>query len=446
MSEDRRIDPSSLPVNADELRAYFLEEHPADIAELMGRVDEDAAIALFLALDDEQRADVMPELPDPLREEIFGRLGQDDLVPMLSEMETDDAADMFQELKDLDEDRAEGVLAGLEDELRADLESLLEYEEDTAGGVMAREYVAVGRDLTIDDAIREVRRVAVDEEIEDIYTVYVVDDEGRLIGHLSLQEILLARRGQTVGEIMDENVISVPAEMDQEELAAIARKYDLASVPVVDREGRLLGRVTMDDVYDIAMEEAAEDISRLAGTDEDVLERSSFVVVRERTPWLLVGLAGGLVNALVMSRFEADLRSMLEASFFVPVVMGMGGNVANQSATIVVRGLATGELDVDDLLSRLGKESRVGFMLGLACSLTMLLVVWLWLGSAHTAGVIALAMACVIMQATVIGAVVPLLLKRWGADPALATSTFLSTTNDILGLTVYLVLVSLLLI
>lgn len=445
MSEDRRIDPGSLPVDAAELRALFAEEHPADIAELMGRVDEDAALALFRALDDELRAGVLPELPDPLREEILSRLGHDELVPILSEMESDDAADMVQELKDLDESRAENLLAGLEDEQRADVESLLGWPEDTAGGVMAREYVAVGRRMTIDEAIREVRRVAVEEEIEDIYSVYVVDGDGRLTGHVSLQEILLARRGQTIDEIMDEDVISVPASMDQEELAAVARKYDLASVPVVDDRGVLLGRVTMDDVYDIALEEAAEDMSRLAGTDEDVLERSSFVVVRERTPWLLVGLCGGLVNALVMSRFEADLRVMLEASFFVPVVMGMGGNVANQSATIVVRGLATGELEVGDLFTRLAKEARVGFMLGVACSVTMLLVVWLWLGSAHTAGVIALAMACVILQATVVGAFVPLLLKRWGADPALATSTFLSTTNDILGLSVYLILVSLLL-
>jgi len=446
MSDERRIDPEQLPEDAAELRELFREEHPADLAELMERVDEPAALTLFMALDDEQRADVLPDLGDPLREAVLQRLGHEELVPLISEMESADAADVVQDLKDLDEQRAEGLLAGLEDDVRADVESLLEYPEDTAGGVMAREFVAVGRDLTIDEAIREVRRVAVEEEIEDIYSVYVVDDEGRLLGFVSLQEILLAPRGQTVGAIMDDDVVSVPADMDQEELAAVARKYDLASVPVVDAQGRLLGRVTMDDLYDIALEEAAEDISRLAGTDEDVLERSSLVVVRERTPWLLVGLAGGLVNAVVMSRYEADLKTLLQASFFVPVVMGMGGNVANQSATIVVRGLATGELDVDDLFSRLGKESRVGLLLGLACSATMLAVVWLWLGSPRTAAVIALAMACVILQATVVGAVVPLLLKRWGADPALATSTFLSTTNDILGLSVYLALVAALLV
>jgi magnesium transporter len=446
MSGERRIDPDGLPEDADLLRDLVRDEHPADLAERMGRVDDEAALALFRALDGEQRAEVLPELSEAGREAILQNLTQHELVPLLGEMESDDAADLVQELRDLDEARAETLLAGLDEELRADLESLLVYPGDSAGGVMAREFVAVRRDLSVEEAIAEVRRVASEHEIEDIYSLFVVDGEGRLTGFVSLQEILLAQGGQLVSEIMHEDVVSVPALLDQEEVAAIARKYDLASVPVVDAEGRLVGRVTMDDLYDIALEEAAEDLSRLAGTDEAVHERSSFVVVRERAPWLLVGLAGGLLNAVVMSRFVADLQALLQASFFVPVVMGMGGNVANQSATIVVRGLATGELVVSDLLGRLWRESKVGLMLGLACSTALLLVVWLWLGSAQTAGVIALALGVVILQATVVGAVVPLLLKRAGIDPALATSTLLSTTNDILGLSVYLLLISLLLI
>ncbi|MDP2360967.1 MAG: magnesium transporter [bacterium] len=425
-----------------DLHEYFRDAHPADIAALMSRVDEDAALALFLSADADQQAEILPELGESLRDHILEEMTREDLVPVLNEMESDDAADLVQELQELDEQRAEDVLAGLDHDLRADLVQLLGHGDDTAGGVMAREFVSALAETTVDQAIGLVRRLAEDREVEDIYVVFVVDGEGRLLGQVSLQRLLLARRGQRMGEIMDREVISARADADQEEVAALARKYDLASVPIVDSEGRLLGRVTMDDVYDIAHEEAGEDIARLAGTVEDVLERSSLVVIRQRTPWLLVGLAGGLVNALVMSRFEADLRALLSASFFVPVVMGMGGNVANQSATIVVRGLATGELEVKDLLPRLWKESKVGFALGLACSLVMLTVVWLWLGSPATAGVIALAMACVIMQATVVGAFVPLLLKWAGIDPALASGPFLSTSNDILGLSVYLLLIS----
>ena len=441
-----RLHPDQLPEDQSDLREFFRDAHPADIAELMAHVDEEAALALFQSTEPEQQAEILPELGESLREHILESMTKEDLVPVLNEMESDDAADLVQDLQDLDEERAEDVLAGLDQELRDDLDELLEHEDDTAGGVMAREFVAVERTVTVDEAISEVRRLAEDREVEDIYAVFVVDHEERLVGSVSLQRLLLARRGQRMGEIMDEEVISVAADMDQEEVAAVARKYDLASIPVVDAQGRLLGRVTMDDVYDIALEEATEDISRLAGTVEEVLERSSLVVVRQRTPWLLVGLAGGLVNAFVMSRFEADLRVLLSASFFVPVVMGMGGNVANQSATIVVRGLATGELQVQDLLPRLWKESKVGLALGLACSLIMLAVVWFFLGNPQTAGVIALAMACVIVQATVVGAFVPLLLKRVGADPAMASGPFLSTTNDILGLSVYLLLISALLI
>jgi len=440
-----RLSPDELPENLDELRDYFRDTHPADIAELMAHVDEEAALALFFSVEPEQQAEILPELGESLREAILARMSRDDLVPVLNEMESDDAADLVQDLQDMDEERAEHVLAGLDQDLREDLDELLEHEDDTAGGVMAREFVAVGRDVTVDEASGEVRRLAEDREVEDIYAVYVVDAEGRLLGTVSLQRLLLARRGQRLGEIMDAEVISVHAGTDQEELAAVARKYDLVAIPVVDDEGRLLGRVAMDDVYDIVHEEAGEDISRLAGTVEDVLERSALTVVLQRTPWLLVGLAGGLINALVMSRFEADLQALLQASFFVPVVMGMGGNVANQSATIVVRGLATGELQARDLLPRLWKESKVGFLIGLACSLVMLSVVWLWLGQPRTAGVIALAMACVITQATVAGAFVPLLLKGVGADPAMASGPFLSTSNDILGLTVYLLLISALL-
>jgi magnesium transporter len=445
MSPEKRLDPARLPADLGDLHEFFRDSHPADVAELMQHVDEEAALALFLSLDSERQAEVLPELADNLREAVLEVLPRERLVPLLNEMESDDAADVVQDLQELDEELAEDVLQDLDVELREDLDQLLEHEDDTAGGVMALEFVSVGAQFTVDEAIHEVRRLAEDSEVEDIYAVFVVDGDGRLLGTVSLQRLLLARRGQRMAEIMDPDVISVRADTDQEQVAAVARKYDLASIPVVDGNGVLLGRVTLDDVYDIAHEEAAEDLSRMAGTVEDVLERSSLTVVRQRAPWLLVGLAGGLVNAVVMSRFEADLRALLSASFFVPVVMGMGGNVANQSSTIVVRGLATGELNVKDLLPRLWKESKVGLLLGLACSGTLLGVVWLWMGNAATAGVIALSMACVILQATVAGAFVPLLLKRLGADPALATGPLLATSNDILGLGVYLTLVSLLL-
>ncbi len=438
----RELERMAVEGGTEELRAYFAESHPADIAELMNKVDHEAAAALFTALEAELRAEVLPELDDSLRDHILSGLDSSELAPMIGEMESDDAADVVQELKELDEEAAQDVLEHLEDDLRADVVSLLEYPEDTAGGVMAREYVAVLHGLCVDAAIREVRRLVTEREVEDIYAVYVVDERGRLEGYISLQGILLADRDRTVDEIMDRDVVSVPAALDQEELAATARKYDLASIPVVDDEGVLLGRVTMDDVYDITDEEAAEDLAHLAGTEEEVLETSSLVIARERLPWLMVGLAGGILSALLMSLFEADLRLVLQASFFIPVVMGMGGNVGIQSSTIVVRGLATGELAVDDLWRRSWKETKVSLLVGLVCSTLMLTTVWLWMNEPRNALVIAGALASVIVQASVIGASVPLVLRRMGVDPAIATGPFITTSNDILGLGVYLLLVS----
>jgi magnesium transporter len=431
-----------LPADVQDLNAHFKDMHPADIADTMHHVDEAAAKTLFTALDHELRADVWVELNESLRDEILLSMQGADILPLVSEMESDDAADVVQDLRSIDEDAAQLVLEGLEKDLREDVESLLDYPDDSAGGVMGRELVAVPAGFTVDQAILEVRRLAERREIEDIYAVFVVDKLGRLKGVASLQDILLARRGQSLGEIMDPDVISVHALTDQEELAQTARKYDLASVPVVDDEGLLLGRVTVDDVFDIALEEAEEDIHHLAGTDEEVLEHSSIVIVKERLPWLLVGLFGGLMAALLMSLFEGNLRNLLEVSFFVPVVMGMGGAVGIQSSTIVVRGLATGDLQVGDVWHRSWHEAKVSLMVSAVCGLILMAVVWLWLGDSRQAFVIATALAAVIVQASVVGALIPLLLKRRGIDPAIATGPFITTSNDILGLGVYLTLVA----
>jgi magnesium transporter len=440
---DARMRNSALPEDMADLRSHFQDMHPADIAELMHHVDDDAAVTLFASLDDELRADVLVELNESLRDEILSSLPKEEILPLVSEMESDDAADVVQDLRDLDAGVAQQLLEGLDKDLREDVESLLEFPDDSAGGVMAREIVAVPADVSVDQAILEVRRLAESREIEDIYAIYVVDEMGFLRGVASLQDILLAKEGQSVGDIMDPDVISVDAMMDQEEVAQVARKYDLASVPVVDTAGLLLGRVTLDDVYDITLEEAEEDIHHLAGTDEEVLEHSSMVIVRERLPWLLVGLFGGMMAALLMSLFEGNLRVMLEASFFVPVVMGMGGAVGIQSSTIVVRGLATGELQVSDFWQRGWREMKVSFVASLVCGIILLGVVWLWLGDGLQAMVIATALAVVMVQASVIGALIPLILKKRGIDPAIATGPFITTTNDILGLSVYLILIAL---
>lgn len=430
-------------LDEDGLRELVESAHAADLAQLMNRVDREAAAALFQAMDGELRAEVFTELDEGLQEALLGQLPNRELGEIIGGMESDDAADVLQTLRDQDEERADTVLQSLEPELRDDLQALLEYGEDTAGGVMATEFVAVTHDTPVDAAIGRIRELAASRDIQDVYSVFVVDGAGHLLGSVSLQTLLLARRDRRLGELMDTDIRSVPVHMDQERLAALAVKYDLVSIPVVDDDGVLVGRVTMDDVYDIVGEEAAEDIARISGTDEEVLEHSTLVIVRERLPWLLLGLAGGLCAALVMSGFGPALGRSPQSVYFVPIVMGMGGNAGIQSSTVVVRGLATGELRTGDLWQRLWKELKVSLLIGLTCALLVGLAVSLVLGNLREAGVVTLSLLCVILQASVIGGTMPIVLKRMGIDPAIATGPFITTGNDILGVTLYLGLVNL---
>lgn len=425
------------------LKELIGNTHAADLAQLMNRVDREAAAALFQVMDGELRAEVLTELDEGLQEALIGQLPNRELGELIGEMESDDAADVMQTLREQDEDRADDVLQSLEQELREDLETLLEYGEDTAGGVMAREFVSVTDDTLVDAAIGRIRELAASRDIQDVYSVFVVDGAGRLLGSVSLQTLLLARRDRRLGELMDPDIRSVSVDMDQEHLAALAVKFDLVSIPVVDHDGVLVGRVTMDDVYDIVEEEAAEDIARISGTDEEVLEHRSIVIVGERLPWLLLGLCGGICAALVMSGFGPALSRSPQSVYFVPIVMGMGGNAGIQSSTVVVRGLATGELQTGDLYGRLWKELKVSLMIGLVCSLLVGTVVSLFFGSLTEAGVVTLSLMCVILQASVVGGTMPIVLKRFGVDPAIATGPFITTTNDILGVTLYLGLVNL---
>jgi magnesium transporter len=273
---------------------------------------------------------------------------------------------------------------------------------------------------------------------EDFYYVYVTDRSQHLKGRIPLPRLILAAPDTPVVRLM-EDTPSVPAEMDQEEVADIVRKYDLPSLPVVDREGRLIGRITIDDIVDVIHEEADEDYSRLAGTAEEEFQEPS--VARKaaiRLPWLVTGLVGGTLSAVVLSRFEESLERMIALAFFVPVIMAMGGNVAIQSSAVMVRGLATGEVTAKDATVRLLKEVGVSVITGIICALLIFLTAWFWWNDLRLGIVVGGAMLSVILISTSVGAFVPLTLDRFKVDPALATGPFVTTTNDILGILIYL--------
>ena len=353
-------------------------------------------------------------------------------------MDSDDATDF---VAGLSTEMAEEVLEEAEAEGVEEVRQLMAHKEDTAGGLMALEIVTVNEDSTVDEAIAEIRKKA--DEVQDIYNVYVVDKEGHLVGTLALKDLILAPGHTPVAEIMNRDFKAVPVTMDQEEVAHFARRYDLVAVPVVDEHGKLLGRITIDDIVDVMQEEAEEDIQRMAGLadEEELRETSVLKIVRVRIPWLFTGLLGGLISATVLSFYSDSLEKVLSLAFFVPVITAMGGNVGIQSSAIVVRGLAMGEIDFGDIFKRLLKELKIALMNGLILGALIFLVVRIgWHEQVGIAMLVGGALLAVIFVASVIGTTVPLILKRLNIDPALATGPFITTSNDIVGLFIYLAL------
>jgi magnesium transporter len=410
------------------------EVQPADVAHAARHLPRESVVQLLKLVPEEISADILVLIDEDLREDILASLTPQEIADVVEEMESDDAADVVAELA---EDKAGKVVDLLEEEDRLEIAQLLTYPEDSAGGIMQVEVVSVREDRTVARAIEKIRLAAADIH-EDIYFVYVTDAAGKLLGRLPLPRLLLANPEDQVRTLMDEETLSVLADADQEDVAQMFKKYDLPSLPVVDYAGRLLGRITIDDVVDVIHEEAEEDYSRMAGTDEEEFrEDSIYRKAMLRLPWLVTGLAGGVLSALVFSHFEVDIQSVIALAFFVPVITAMGGNVAIQSSAVMVRGLATGEITPRGAFSRLVREGGVAVITGLVCAALIFVAAWAWRGPVIGA-VVGGSMLAVILIATSVGAFVPLVLDRLHIDPALATGPFVTTTNDILGILVYL--------
>lgn len=413
--------------------------HPADIADIVRNLSQENSQYVFGLLDADTASDVIVELDDVSREKLVSELRHDRLSEIVDEMDSDDATDIVAELP---EDVAEKVLDLIDKEDSAEVKELLRHEEDTAGGIMALEFVSVSEDMTVDDAIREIREKA--EEVNEIYNVWVVNSPGMLVGVLSLKKLILAKPNARVRNIMDKDVISVPTDMDQEEVANVFRRYGLVSVPVIDQSGKLVGRITVDDVVDVMEEEASEDIQKMAGLtdEEEIRETSALKISMVRLPWLLIAFVGEMFSALVLNHFEASIQKVFIAALFIPLMMAMGGNSGIQAATIVVRAMALGELNPKDTLQRLKKEIRVSLLTGSVCGLLLIGVVTFF-GEPKFGMVLGFVMLLVILNASFVGASVPLVLRRVGVDPAIATGPFITTFNDVFGLFIYLGLVTL---
>lgn len=416
--------------------------HPADLAQLISHLPFDEAKQLFSWLPAIQGGVILPELDDTYRGELLEEFKPGRVGAMLDELDTDDATDI---LADLPESVAEAVIPLLED--AEDVRALLGYDEESAGGIMGREYVSAKGSWTVAEVTEEVRKEA--DEIDQIYVVYVLDDEGRLEGFITLKKLLLSPAHVKADEIMRSDYVSVQVDLDQEEVARIMERYDLIALPVTDYEGKLVGRITIDDIVDVIREEAEEDIQRMSGvTGGEEPTDSVLRITRGRLPWLLVGLVGAGLSGFVIGGFEEALQEAVILAAFIPIMMATAGNVGIQSSSIIVQGLASGDLWSSDVVQRLGKETAVALINGVALSLVLaggvLLIPVVAPGFAETihstvllALTAGLSLLAVIILATVIGTTVPLFLHRGGIDPAIATGPFITTSNDIIGLSVY---------
>jgi len=411
--------------------------HPADIADIMERLNRFEQNFVFDALAPEEGSQVLLELEDATREDVLADIDEKRLAPMVDEMESDDAADIVGEL---DDEVRERVLRQVPEESRQEVEQLLTYPEDSAGGIMALEIPWIRQNHTVAKAIEMIRTHH--REIEDINEVFVVDRDQRLVGEILPVGLLLADPEAKVSDIMKTEVVSVPPEMDQEEAAGIASKYDLINVPVTDDNQRLLGVITYDDIFDVIEEEDQEDISYMAGTGEDEpAERSAMKAVRERGPWLLLGLLGSMAAGQVMKGFEQSLQANVMLVIFLPAVMATGGSVAIQASSLVVRGLGGGSFAFQGVPLVLWRELRVSALLGLGLGLLLGSFALVSFGDSRFGLCILAALGLVVVNAAITGTLIPLVLKRIGIDPAVAMGPFITALNDVMAVTIYFLVV-----
>lgn len=409
--------------------------HAADIADIQSVIGVEGAQFLYMLLEGEKASDVLAELEDDDRAKFLMAVSPEIIATQfINEMDSDDAADVLGELTD--EKKGE-VLQFIEDiEQAGDIVDLLAYDEDTAGGLMAKEMIRVNENWTIQKALEEMRIQA--EEVDEIFYVYVVDDANVLKGTLSLKKLVLASPNQKISKLFNPAVIKVHTDTDDEEVANLMSRYNLVSLPVVDEIGRLVGKITIDDVVDVIQEEAEKDYQLASGITEDVEHSdSAWLLTRARLPWLLIGLFGGILVSLVIGQFESELKINPQMAFFIPLIAAMAGNIGIQSSAIVVQSIANNTLGLESTFSKLLKELFVGLLNGAILSILLFGYNYLFSDSLALTFTVSVSLLIVIVFAAFFGTLIPLILNKAKIDPALATGPFITTLNDIMGLFIY---------
>lgn len=434
---DNFLDNLSILIAKDqskEITSLFEEVHFADIAEVLDELDFDEAIYIIKLLDSEKTSEILTELEDDIREKILDNLSAKEIANEIGEMDSDDAADIIGELSI---ERQNRVINALEDdELAADIKELLSYDDNTAGALMAKELVKVYETWTVAGCMRRIRGQA--KEVTRVHSIYVVDKEDKLVGRLSLKDLIIAKSDQKIADISKDTVDSVNVNEDDEEIAKIMAKYDLEAIPVVDDNNVLVGRITIDDIVDVIRDEADKDYQMAAGFSKDVeVNDTIWELTKARLPWLILALFGGFISVSVLGGFEGAMDKYPELFFFTPLIAAMAGNVGVQSSAIIVQGLANDSLR-GSLFRRLLKEILQGLLNGFVLAALLMSAGMLFLGFPLDLGItVAASLVSVIVIASIIGTFIPIILAKKGVDPALATGPFITTSNDILGILIY---------
>lgn len=407
----------------------------ADIAAILDELNMDEAIYVLRLLEPAISADILIELDEDSLIKVIREMEAIELALLIDQMESDDAADIL--ILMASKEREEVIAHLQEREKSANILELLRYDEDSAGGLMAKEFIRANQNWNVVQTIEEIRRQA--EKVEKIYSIYVVDKRQHLLGRVSLKKIILASSDTKISDIYEPELISVPTYMDGEEVAEIMRKYDLESLPVVNAKNRLVGRITVDDILDLIREQSEEDMQAMTGISADVEESDSVLrISKARLPWLLIGVIGGLMGAGIIDFFEAGLQKILALASFIPLVAATGGNVGIQSSSLVVQTLASKSVFDDTPWQRFTKGLLIALVNGIVLGgFVFLVVVFLYKHEWIFGFTIGLAMFCVVLMASFMGTVTPLVLNKLGINPAIASGPFITTANDLLGLAVY---------
>ncbi len=424
----------------EELKQVLSEMHPADIAELCNTLDLEDARKVYMQLDKETAADVLIEMDEDVRKEYLDLLPSETIAKdFIENMDTDDAVDIIQQM---DEDKQEEVLAHIEDiEQASDIVDLLQYDENTAGGLMGTEMVVVNENMSMPECLQEMRKQA--EDMDEIYNVYIVDDDGRLKGVFPLKKMITNPSVSKVKYVMDENLLTTRVDTPIDDVVQMIEKYNLVAVPVVDSIGRLQGQITVDDVIDELRDQQEHDYQMASGITGDVeTDDNVWRQMTARIPWLLIGMLGGIANSMLLGRFENTFTRCAGLLLFIPLIGGTGGNVGTQSSALVVQGLANGSLNTSNIWKQVFKESLLAMMNAIVLSgLVLIYNIYTFGFGVPVTWAVPLTMFILVVIGTLWGTLLPLIFEKINIDPAIATGPFVQITNDLLGIAIYITVI-----